>query len=702
MKNNKVSPELVCRLFNLAALLTLTAAWMLVVVALMRSGLGDVVSNQLSVGIFLCLSIWLPVYAISKFKKYWMEAGAIAAIVGTIFPVLGLLLGPMTSYLAGSMIFFIGIQLFITRPKADLLAFWKTLSTSIVLAIVLLSLGSAGRLLLPEEISMGTAHSDAYFHVAIASMIAKFQMPSIGADGLEFTRYHFGSHAVAAGFARASGARVSEVYLYWSVVALRVQVIWAILWCSFHLLSQHLHLPMIRGQVLLIGVFVALANLFFESESFLLACIIFLSVLPLVSRFLAESRKSGGLQWGRFAIIILTVYICTAIKVSVGYFVAALLLYTSFRNLKDAKRLGATFIGLFALAVCALILFLPSDVSLLSAGFGILLASYLQYATLPTLISFLLPFLLLSFQFINVGEVLRLIHMQSDNHEVAVSVKKIYDIPGFFNKIGELKVEWQILFVSLITCILAVITMPIGSNAAYFSGVLLFLSFALIPAGFFRFVHALGQYRLFYTFEFILALVLIVQLLNFGLQYKARAQGLMACEGCRASTNAELKDTSAIEVASTQGLINSLVDYRTLWTTSQARIENSRWSVVIRDIQQFAAAKPSAMVFVPPANIDFWTRLKSGNPYWCITAQLMIPAQIGVPMLRGISPASIEAECVPTGLIWYGYGKNQEVHRTGEFNDGTLCEMTVAKGFGSVYILNSIEHIDKNRKLLCS
>lgn len=689
------------QLINLAALFTLSAVWMVMAIALMRSGLGDTTGNQLSVWIFLCLSIWLPVYAISKTNRHWIEAGAIASTVGAIFPVFGLFLGPTTVFIACGMICVIAVHLGMSRPKNDQPVFWKILGGSIPLAIVLLSVGSAGRFFLPEEMSMGSAHSDGYFHIALASMIAKFQMPSIGADGLELTRYHFGSHFVAAGLSNISGARVSEVYVYWSVIALRIQLIWGILWCSLHLLSPHAYPSQIRGRLLLSVVFVVLTTPFFDSESFLLACAIFLGSVPLISYYLTTPGKLGYQPWRQFAIILVTAFICAATKVSVGYFVAALLIYASYRDFKDTKRVAMSFAGLCALAVCTMILFHPSDVSLLNAGFGIVLASYLQYATLPTLLSFLLPIVILSWQFLTIGQISKSEHGQDGNLNVSASYKKIYNIPDFFNVLATLKGEWQILCVSLIACLLVVITMPIGSNAAYFSGVLLFMSFALIPVGFFHACGALSQYRIFKVLELGLVVVLTVHLMIFSLQFKTRVQRVVACEGCQIGANADPAQASANPVKPKERVLSSIREHRTLWTTSQAQIDSSKWSIMIRDIEQFAINQPGTMVFVPPSNEDFWMRLKPGNPYWCISPQLMIPAQTGVPMLRGISPARFEPECMPAGLLWYGFGKQQEAHRTGDFDDKALCALTVSKGFNRIYILNSIENTEQNRKLSC-
>jgi hypothetical protein len=700
MDKNRASPKLLQQLTNLGVLLSASAAWMLMAISLMRSGLGDATVNQLSVWIFLCLSIWLPIYAISKSKENWIEVGAVASIVGAIFPALGLFFGPMTAFIAFAMLCAIAVHLILGGHKNDQPVFWRILGGSVLLAIVLLSVGSSGRFFLPEEMAMGSAHSDAYFHIALANMISKFQVPSIGADGLEIIQYHFGSHFVAAGLAKISEARVSEVYVYWGGAALKIQLIWCMLWCSL-LLRQCPYPSWTRGGLLLSVIFALVAAPFFDSESFLLGGAIFFGSVPLISSYLTTPGKSGYRRWEQFAIILATAFVCAAMKVSIGYFVAALLIYASYLNFKDIKRVAITLVGLCALAACTLFLLNPRDVSLLNGGFAILLTSYLQYITLTTLLSFMLPIVILFWQFVTFSQISKSKHARNDILNVSISYQKISSISDFFNVLATLKGQWQILSVSLMACILVVVTVPIGSNAAYFSGVLLLMSFALIPAGFFRFCGALGQHPLFKVLELVLVVALAAHLLTFSLQLKARMQRVVACVGCQSSASGGAAEAYAVHVKPTERVLSSLREHRTLWTTSRARIDASQWSVMIRDIEQFADNRPGAMVFVPPSNENFWTRLKPGNPYWCISAQLMLPSEAGVPMLRGISPARLEPECMPAGLIWYGFGKHQEAHRTGEFDDGELCKLAVSKGFNRIYILNSIGNAGLNRRLSC-
>ncbi|MDO9436518.1 hypothetical protein [Hydrogenophaga sp.] len=693
MHNKNAPPELVDQLFKLATLLTLTAAWMIFGMGLVRSGLGDSTETQIAVLAFVMVSIWLPVGAVTLGRTHWVELGAVASLIGILFPLLGLFIGKWAVWTSAGLILFITFHVARRRPKSRSPFFLKSLLGSTVLAVVLLSLGTAGRFFLPEEIFMGNSHSDGLFHIALASMIAKFHVPSIGADGLALTKYHFGSHFIAAGFANSIETRVSEVYVYWGTIALRVQLIFGVLWCNLHLLSSKATPAPVRTRVLLSVAFVGLTAPFFDSESFLFALAVFFGITPVISQYLSARCASYSRSWLQLSIILVGAFVCAAAKVSVGYFVAAILVYSCYSSFYNTRRIATTFVGLFALAICAFFLLHPSDVSLSNAGFGIIFASYLQYATPTTLVSFTVPLAILLLQFGNVNGASKTEHARGVSVNFHISYKSCSSLREFLNVLGALRGEWQMLCVSLAACLLVVMTMPIGSNAAYFSGVLLFMSFAMVPAGVFQLCAALARYRLFKAMELILLGMLGVHLLVFSLQFKAKAERVVACEACPPAAN---------NLGPRQQVLSSLREHGTVWSTTLSRMAGSSWEKLVRDIEGFSASPPAAVVFVPPENMAFWKRLHPDNPYWCISSQLMIPAEIGVPMLRGIGPAALEPQCMPPGLLWYGFGRQQGEHRTGDFSDKLLCEMAVAKRFKRIYVLNSIDDIQLNRKLSCS
>ncbi|QHE83737.1 hypothetical protein [Hydrogenophaga sp. BPS33] len=692
MDHKHVSPDIFHQSFNLATLLTFTAAWMVLGMGLVRSGLEDSSALKLAIVVFLLVSLWLPVFAIHIGKRYWLEAGTAAATIGMVFPILGLWMGVAAVWVAGGVLVALAIYLARHSPGRDGRLFWITMLGAPLLAVVLLSLGSADRFFLPENMSAGSAQSDSYFHIALATMISNFQMPSIGADGLELTKYHFGSHFVAGGMAKAAHARMSEVYVYWAAIALRVQLIWGMLWCSLLLLSTRPHVAPVRTRVFLLIALVGMTSSFFNSESFLLALAIFLGSVPLISRHLTQIEVPRFQLWLQFLIILATAFICATAKVSLGYFVAVLLLYAAYEDRRNIARVVVTLFGLGTLAICTIALLHPSDVSLASAGLGILVASYLQYTTPTTLVSFLLPLALLLLQFVRLERLSKTEDVRGGSLGFHMAYSRYASVSDFLQHLRTLPGEWQVLAVSLAACVLVVVTLPIGSNAAYFSAVLLFMSFAMAPAGLFQLCGALSKYKAFKAVELLMAFMLVVHLLVFALQFKAQVERVAVCETCPPAT-----DTTPPR----QQIQNSLRTHGTVWSVARERWAPTPWAALIRDVEGFASPQAGTMVFVPPANTAFWQRLKPGSPYWCISPQLMIPAETGIPMLRGIAPDGYEPKCMPPGLVWYGFGRQQDAHRTGDFDDQRLCAMVVAKGFNRLYILNSIDNLRDNRKLTC-
>ena len=145
----------------------------------------------------------------------------------------------------------------------------------------------------------------------------------------------------------------------------------------------------------------------------------------------------------------------------------------------------------------------------------------------------------------------------------------------------------------------------------------------------------------------------------------------------------------------------SLRDDGTLFGTTQTRMAQLPWAAILRDVATLRHQGARVAVHVPPANQAFWHRLQGGSPYWCISAHLMIPAQLGVPMLRGIGPQELEKQCLPGGQVWYGFGRQQDVHRSTDLNGAKLCSLALQGGFNSVYVLEDIWNPLANRVLTC-
>lgn len=90
------------------------------------------------------------------------------------------------------------------------------------------------------------------------------------------------------------------------------------------------------------------------------------------------------------------------------------------------------------------------------------------------------------------------------------------------------------------------------------------------------------------------------------------------------------------------------------------------------------AETPRSAVFIPPENVPFWSHLRD-----CRTGSLFIPALLGAPMIRGLSPAAPECRNEPN----YGfpaYGPDSVSRPT---TDEELCSRATRWGLRTVFVL---------------
>jgi hypothetical protein len=80
----------------------------------------------------------------------------------------------------------------------------------------------------------------------------------------------------------------------------------------------------------------------------------------------------------------------------------------------------------------------------------------------------------------------------------------------------------------------------------------------------------------------------------------------------------------------------------------------------------------------------------------------MIPSQIGIVQIRNIAPESIEQQCMPEGLVFYGFGNQQSLHRTGGLPRSQLCEIAKRSGFDRLYLIESVSDPKLNSVVNCS
>jgi hypothetical protein len=649
----------------------------------LRMGLGDSPSAVAILFLFTLAPIWTTTLALTASVS---EEGtrvirvSLAFTFGMLLPVGGLLFGRLNA-VVGLVV--VGLLLrWSLRAVFNSCQVSRLAIQSLVIGFLLALTGSGSYLFLPELLRLGLAHSDAYFHITIAQMIAGHGVPSIGADGLIPVRYHYGSHVVAAGLSKTSGASVDLTYLYWRAISLKAQLAWAIVLCATYVCKQLRALPGPFGS-LLCGILSILITSFWVSESQLAALVVFLGLVPLLGWLLEQKdAASRSFQVG-FCVALATTFLLAVTKVSVGYFCALALLLVCWKHRRVRSIAFGGLVSLGALALLTARYWAPEDTMLWRAGLGVLMSSYVQYFTIKTLVSYALPTALV---LIAARQV----------HRPEPGIPDIRD--GFGNppratarlreaihRMGTARGVYQLLAVSLAGCLFALITLPIGSNLEYFSNVPLQLSIVLLPATWTSLIDTLPFRRVG------LALLLILCALEtrpFVAEVANTVVGLH---------HSVLPDKAEVLAA----MRNSIMEYGTPWSSFRSKLDQTSWEQFIRDMKNKQPDVGLLVVHVRPTATEVWQRMRGGSAYWCMTGHLPIPAETGLVQIRSIAPYGSERLCMPPGIIWYGFGDRQDLHRTGNFTAQQLCAAAKPVNATRIYIVSSISNLTENELIDC-
>jgi hypothetical protein len=688
-----------------ATVFTFCVVSAVLIVSFLRSGLDDSAQLRLGVLSFALVSIWLPVLVRSFAlpADYGVSYGVFALVCGIVFPLLGFLLGPLAWLVAAVIVAcaLIRARRHLKQVCVSVMGL-KLAFGGILLSVALIVASSANRLLLPEAVSLGLAHSDSYFHLAIAQMIRFYGVVSIGGDGLTLQRYHFGSHAIAAGLAKAVGTSVPLVYVYWAGLALKIQLLWALVWSTISQSVDGNRKPWLALSFLYPLAFMFLGRAFLESESFLLGMAILVSSTPLASRLVtAADRGCASYRFG-LAIMLLVAFLGAIAKVSVGFYGGVILLWVLFAGRRDRLNIVVMSGCLALLGILTLMYLVPTETALTEGGFGVLLASYEQYMTVTTFLSYTIP---LAIVFVNVTDMNCEISTRNLNGrrkiDFGISTVMPDRLVAAWHSFRQTDGYVQILGVCLLSTFIVLVTVPIGSNMAYFSGVLFFLAACRLPS----FLHFRGSSKVFRRRAsagivlFLVFLVLFPRVYDFSQDFSKTASHLIRSAWVQSA--ADSQDEIDRPGFSKAQVMKSFKEYGTVFASLRTALDQTAWAEIMREISLKQGKDYRLAVYVPPSNPDFWRRLQGGSPYWCMSAHLMIPAEIGIPMLRGIGPEHLERKCLPPGLIWYGFGHDQNEHRSQELRDEDVCASAGEHGMDAVYVLRSMTEPGKNRLLDC-
>jgi len=576
-----------------------------------------------------------------------------------------------------------------------------TLLAALLFAAPFVVFTAPQRLFLPEGITLGLATTDSYFDDAMAQMIAHYGAISNGGDGLAHHSYHFLSHVAVAGLSKISGASISLVYLYWGALTLKLQLVWSLFLAGLFFFqadksgSQNAMIWRLAyawvAAILVSG---------FESESFLLGAILFTASLPLVmvlATLDADTRPTPSLP---LALAIAAIFLCTMAKLSAGFFGAIGLLVVAWHFRGRPGIALAIIVSLVVLTLFTYSWILPKDLALGGVPLSIKATDYYEnYLNIETLMSYALPalvvFLLHARPQVNRvnenGVLMTLTRSFPSASEVSSGIRS--RLSGAAHWLQRADGVSQFVTLSLLACVVILFTMPIGSNIAYFSMFLYVMALLLLPL-------ALQVCNLHLPHRLVvwtLAIVLGFNLLSANVPFLMALGSTVTSLYRAASGYTEYRPGD-----SKASIMDSLKKDGRPFSGLHAMVEASPWAGLTRELQRQAqSANGRLAVQIPPSGDEVWHRLSKGSAWWCMAPQLMVPAETGLFGIRSMAPKAVESECAPPGILWYGFGGAQDLHRTANFSNQEICALAKPLNIGKVYRLSSYTDLSGNSVVSC-
>lgn len=664
-----------------AMILTLAAALAFAILFLARSGLADAAG---AVAVLFALTI-LPVWFSAALLHFSRTATSAACVLisgsaaGLLLPVVALAAGPAVApvaltVLAAAILASVRIWApgLIQRPFAAALCI-------LLFAAIFLLFTAPSRLFMPEAIALGRALSDNYYDIAIAQMLGHYGAISTGGDGLALHSYHFLSHLIAAGLGRTAALPIPYVYLYWAALGLKLQFVWAVFAAGL-LLAPPLDRALLPRLAFSGLVMLLVGGL--ESESFLEGAALFTATLPLLVALAQEDEKTPS--FGALALAPVAILLCAFAKLSAGFFGGVALLVALWQLRQHRVKAAFLATGLLLIVPPVYVLVLPKDLGMATAPLFLRLQDYYQNYFVPsTAFSFLLPVLVIILLELKP-------HMLRNGQAMTIHWNAIVWRTAWRNA----EPASRIVALCLSACLAVVIAQRIGSNISYFSLHLYLLALLLLPLALRRADLAVPRIWAMRTIAVMLAWMLAVSTIPFvseltpllGSFYRAASGRGPTYDG---HVPAELRQ--------------SLHETGTPFGTLHRRIAATPWEHFIVALDRQAATLNGKMVVeVAPDADKVWRRLQGGSSaWWCMAPHMMIPAETGLAQIRSMAPEKIEQECAPPGILWYGFGKDQDAHRAAELGDTERCALARPMGARAVYVLRSYDDLSRNRLVSC-